>query len=513
MNSAPQGWRAAYRRSATTARGVTRSSRPSPEPSERITSPSATPAALRKSFSILSPASVEPKPAFSRATVRSNSSACRFWLILFVSRMLSISGGDQCSARTNGFGPAALACGAGCGGEKLFSSLVSGGGAWTTRTVPVTFTPRCSSNCFQRARRRLRGSRHRELQLGRWLPDRDRPANGKEIRPGFPRNGEIRVPARRGCRNLSRDGFERRRRLNVNRRSIARIRSWRHVHHDGVVVERDRSDRSAILEENVPHGPAFRVRIVRKITVVRDDVSVDLFQSLAHNSVGHFRKHLFDRAAALRLQLIGELAIRKVWIAAPDEHQVSGQFPIRTDARRGLQRRPELVAAAERGEGQGRRKKLGVRCRHEEVVGVQVVEDFAGVPVRNFDSPERSLCLLFGKSLINARPEAAKFVSRFCSRTRSLVMCVRARARSRRRRRGCERSRRHPGNREHEKFYDARFSSIIDPVASISCADSQCAQSERLYDSARRAALVPAKSCVRSPTFPMIPKGNLGGTE
>src|SRR5271155_2737357 len=196
-----------------------------------------------------------------------------------------------------------------------------------------------------------------------------------------------------------------RRRLNRNNGGIAHAQSRTNFHRYGIIVEGDGAHRRAKREVQIPHAPSRRIRIVRIVAVVRDDIPVNLLQSLGNRVISHLRQHFFRHAIVLHFSSIRKFPVRKIRIAAPHKNQIPQQAPILSELAGGFQSGAKLVRRPQRRQRQRRRDNFRVRRWRKKSVGVQLIQYFSAVAIRHQHAPQRFLRMRFLQRRIHTRPK------------------------------------------------------------------------------------------------------------
>src|SRR5215469_2668197 len=104
---------------------------------------------------------------------------------------------------------------------------------------------------------RLSGRNHRQFQIGRSVSGRNCPAKRKKVWPRLARDSEIGITARLPGGDLVCKAFKRGRRLHDQRRRISRLGARHDLNRNRIIVESNRANWCAKLEEYVANAPAL----------------------------------------------------------------------------------------------------------------------------------------------------------------------------------------------------------------------------------------------------------------
>ena len=271
------------------------------------------------------------------------------------------------------------------------------------------------NNFFQRQRRGFSRVRHRQIQLDGRVPQRDGTAQQQKLRTWCAHHAKFRLAVRRAGGKLMAKRVQRRERFHNNVGGIAHVRAGTYFQGNGIVVKGDGAHRRAKRKEKIAHAPSRRIRIVRIVTVVGDDIAVHFFQALGDGIIRHLRQNFLRRPVVLRFSSVRKFSVRKIRIAAPHKNQIARQISITAELPGRLQRGAELKRRPERGQCQRRGENFRVRRRSEKSVGVKLVQCFAGVAIRNQDAPKSFLRVRFIQRRIHACLKTRHIRARFSS--------------------------------------------------------------------------------------------------
>ena len=92
------------------------------------------------------------------------------------------------------------------------------------------------------------------------------------------------------------------------------------------------------MKKRISGAPTGRIGVVWKVAVVGDDIAIHFSQAFGHDCIRELRQDFFKRAAALGFFRIRKDAIRKIWIAASHQHQITRELAIGGQRAGGLER-------------------------------------------------------------------------------------------------------------------------------------------------------------------------------
>src|SRR5712691_11680180 len=185
-----------------------------------------------------------------------------------------------------------------------------------------------------------------------------------------------------------------------------------------VVVHGDGADRRPIPPGCIFQRPSRRVAIVLKITVISDDVAVDLLNATGDYGISQLRNDFLWWAVALDFFTQGEFAVGEIGIAAAHQYQVAKQAARTVQGASRLNRGAEAVARAQRSQGQCRSEQLRVRRGNKIAPGVEGIERFAGYGIGHQNSPVAFIGASLREGGLYARPESRHIRARFWLRRR-----------------------------------------------------------------------------------------------
>src|SRR6185437_4531953 len=144
-------------------------------------------------------------------------------------------------------------------------------------------------------------------------------------RAGFSDSIEVDLRIRRTGGHREIVDFKTRPRLNGDPCWRTDVIAGRDFDIESVVVEANRADSGPVIFRKISGGPAFWIRLVRKVAVVGNDVAIDFLDALSNNCVYHLRKRLVGRSVNRIVSIVRDSAVGKFRIAASNENNIAAQ--------------------------------------------------------------------------------------------------------------------------------------------------------------------------------------------
>ena len=138
-------------------------------------------------------------------------------------------------------------------------------------------------------------------------------------------------------------------RRNADEGAVAGAIGGQDVHENYVVVDGERGNRSAVRPHQIVLTPTFAVTLEGEVGIVGDDVAVHVLHAFLRQRVGQLLEHANGMIVALGMQSVGQLAAGKIGIAAPHQHQVSGETAVGVESAVGFDRGVKSVVRTDQG--------------------------------------------------------------------------------------------------------------------------------------------------------------------